>query len=162
MLDDHGKANVSGGPAGMQGLCMNVAGLDGGVAFNVVPTSAVLTWSLRPWPGFERAAWDETLAAMVRSVEQATGARISLEFVTDHAPFGAAADVDDALLASLVRGHATELCGLDFWTEAALYEAAGMTAIVIGPGDIAQAHWAVDLFAHVYARSRNGFRDGHV
>lgn len=161
MLDDYGKANVTGGPAGMQGVCMNVAGLDGGVAFNVVPTSAALTWSLRPWPGFERAAWDETLAEMVATVERATGARIALEFVTDHAPFG----VDDERLASLVRGHATALVGLDFWTEAALYQTAGMSAIVIGPGDIAQAHaadeyvtladldWAVDFFAHVYAQS---------
>ena len=96
---------------------------------------------------------------MVATVERDTGARIALEFVTDHAPFG----VDDAVLASLVTGHATELVGLDFWTEAALYQAAGMSAIVIGPGDIAQAHaadeyvtladldWAVDFFAHVYA-----------
>jgi acetylornithine deacetylase len=168
LLDDFGKANVGGGPAGMQGLCMNVAGLDGGVAFNVVPTSAQLTWSLRPWPGFDRATWDATLGAMVATVERATGARITLEFVTDHAPFGTN-DTGDALLASLVKGHATELVGLDFWTEAALYEAAGMTAIVIGPGDIAQAHaadefvtladldWAVDLFADVYKRSRDGY-----
>jgi acetylornithine deacetylase/succinyl-diaminopimelate desuccinylase-like protein len=104
----------------------------------------------------------------VATVERATGARITLEFVTDHAPFGTN-DTGDALLASLVKGHATELVGLDFWTEAALYEAAGMTAIVIGPGDIAQAHaadefvtladldWAVDLFADVYKRSRDGY-----
>ncbi|HUQ08542.1 MAG TPA: M20/M25/M40 family metallo-hydrolase [Kofleriaceae bacterium] len=167
-LDDFGKANVGGGPAGMQGLCMNVAGLDGGIAFNVVPTTGVLTWSLRPWPGFDRATWDATLAEMIATVERETGARIALEFVTDHAPFGTN-DTGDALLASLVRDHATELVGLDFWTEAALYEAAGMTAIVIGPGDIAQAHaadefvtladldWAVDLFADVYKRSRDGY-----
>ena len=171
LLDDFGKANAGGGPADMRGLCMNVAGLDGGVAFNVVPTRAALTWSLRPWPGFDRAAWDRTLAELVASVERATGARIAVEFVTDHAPFGEAGGSADPLLASLVTGFATELVGLDFWTEAALYQAAGMSAIVIGPGDIAQAHaadeyvtladldWAVDFFAHVYARSRTGFRD---
>ena len=160
LLDDHGRANVGGGPAGMQGLCMNVAGLDGGIAFNVVPTTGVLTWSLRPWPGFDRAAWDAALAEMIASVERDTGARIALEFVTDHAPFGTN-ETGDPLLASLVKGHATELVGLDFWTEAALYEEAGMTAIVIGPGDIAQAHaadefvtlddlaWAIELFRAV-------------
>jgi acetylornithine deacetylase len=161
MLDDYGRAFVSEGPEDMPGTCMNIAGIDGGVAFNVVPTSAVLTWSLRPWPGFDRAEWDRTLAEMVHAVELATHSRITLEFVTDHAPFG----VDDPLLADLVREHATALVGLDFWTEAALYQTAGMSAIVIGPGDIAQAHaadeyvtladldWAVDLFAHVYQRS---------
>lgn len=161
-LDDLGRARVGDGPADMRGLCMNVAALDGGVAFNVVPAAAALTWSLRPWPGFDRAAWERELAALVAAVEAATGAAIALELVTDHAPFGC----DDATLAGLVAGHATARVGLDFWTEAALYQAAGIAAIVIGPGDIAQAHaadeyvtladldWAVDLFAHVYAWSR--------
>lgn len=172
LLDDHGKANVGAGLPDMRGLCMNVAGLDGGLAFNVVPARAALTWSVRPWPGFDRAAWDRTIAEMVASVERTTGARIAIELITDHAPFGAADGSADPVLASLVAGHATALVGLDFWTEAALYQAAGMKAIVIGPGDIGQAHaadefvtladldWAVDFFAGVYAKSRDGFRHG--
>jgi acetylornithine deacetylase len=163
-LDDLGRARIAAGPAGMQGLCMNVAALEGGLAFNVVPDAAALTWSIRPWPGFDRAAWDAELAAMVAAVERTTGARITLEHVTDHAPFG----VDDAVLASLVGGHATARVGLDFWTEAAMYQEAGIPAIVIGPGDIAQAHaadefvtladldWAVDLFTSIYTRSAHG------
>ncbi len=31
---------------------------------------------------------------------------------------------------------------VDFWTEAALFSAAGYTTFVCGPGDIAQAHCA--------------------
>jgi acetylornithine deacetylase len=31
---------------------------------------------------------------------------------------------------------------VDFWTEASLFSGAGLTAIVYGPGDIAQAHTA--------------------
>ncbi len=163
-LDDLGRRRVDDGPEGMRGLCMNIAALDGGKAFNVVPTSAALTWSIRPWPDFDRDAWDRELAAMVAAVEQHSGARIALEHVTDHAPFG----TDDPTLASLVGGHATARVGLDFWTEAALYQAAGIAAVVIGPGDIAQAHaadefvtladldWAVDLFASIYARSAAG------
>jgi len=50
---------------------------------------------------------------------------------------------------------------LDFWTEAALWAERGVSAIVIGPGDIAQAHaadefvtlddleWAVELFGAI-------------
>jgi acetylornithine deacetylase len=50
---------------------------------------------------------------------------------------------------------------LDFWTEAAVFAAHGVDAVVVGPGDIAQAHapdefvtladlgWAIDLFTHV-------------
>jgi acetylornithine deacetylase len=65
----------------------------------------------------------------------------------------------------LVAGHAGATQALDFWTEAALYQAAGIAALVIGPGDVAQAHaadefvtlddltWATELFAAVYERS---------
>ena len=47
----------------------------------------------------------------------------------------AARDVADAL--QLPIGNA-----VDFWTEASLFSRAGMTALVYGPGDIAQAHTA--------------------
>ena len=36
---------------------------------------------------------------------------------------------------------------VDFWTEASLFSAAGMNAIVYGPGDIAQAHTADEWVA---------------
>ena len=36
---------------------------------------------------------------------------------------------------------------MDFWTEAALFSAAGCTALVYGPGDIAQAHTADEWVA---------------
>jgi acetylornithine deacetylase len=46
-----------------------------------------------------------------------------------------ARDVADAL--DLPIGNA-----VDFWTEASLFSAGGYTALVYGPGDIAQAHTA--------------------
>ena len=36
---------------------------------------------------------------------------------------------------------------VDFWTEASLFSAAGLTALVFGPGDIAQAHSADEWVA---------------
>ncbi|MDZ7791483.1 MAG: hypothetical protein U5L08_13520 [Xanthomonadales bacterium] len=36
---------------------------------------------------------------------------------------------------------------VDFWTEASLFSAAGMPALVLGPGDIAQAHTADEWVA---------------
>ena len=49
---------------------------------------------------------------------------------------------------SFARVHNLEMGkGLDFWTEASLFSAAGMTAIVYGPGDIAQAHTADEWVA---------------
>ncbi|MHB8913002.1 MAG: acetylornithine deacetylase, partial [Lysobacter sp.] len=51
-----------------------------------------------------------------------------------------ARDLADAL--DLPIGNA-----VDFWTEAALFSAVGMTALVYGPGDIAQAHSADEWVA---------------
>lgn len=160
-LDELGRAHRDAGPDGMRGLCMNVAGLDGGVAFNVIPTGASLTFSLRPWPGFDAAAWDRQLRAAAAAIDPA----ITFDLQIEHAPFGSAKR-DDASLRALVAPSVTGFVNLDFWTEAALHEAAGIAAVVVGPGDIGCAHaadehvtiadlaWAVDLFARVYEASR--------
>ena len=150
-IDDFGVRRLHGGPSGMQGLCMNVAALHGGVAFNVVPQRARLEWSMRPYPGFDRAAYDRDLAHVVRSIDPA----IVIEVTVDHSPFACA---HPEALSAAVKPFVRSICALDFWTEAALFMAHGIDAIVIGPGDIAQAHaadefvtlddldWAVGLY----------------
>jgi acetylornithine deacetylase len=155
-LDEIGRRRIGDGPAGMQGLCLNLAQLTGGVAFNVVPDEAELLFSLRPWPGFDRAGWDEELVALVTDSDPG----IETSLVIEHAPFQCT-DVD--AVTPLVGKRVSSVGHLDFWTEAALYQAAGIPAIVVGPGDIAQAHapdewvtvedlgWAVDVFASVLA-----------
>src|SRR5213075_3148495 len=52
-LDEFGSRRNTLGPPGFEGLCLNVAAIDGGVAFNVIPTRARLTVSVRPGPGVE-------------------------------------------------------------------------------------------------------------
>ena len=145
-LDDLGRARLHDGPAGMQGLCLNLASLSGGVAFNVVPQRAELEWSLRPYPGFDRAEWDRQVAGIPKD----QGIRIA--DTIDHAPFACDA------LAEVVRPFVRETGSVDFWTEAAILQQHGIDAIVVGPGDIAQAHaadewvpiedleWAVELY----------------
>jgi acetylornithine deacetylase len=152
-LDAHARAQRHVGPPGMTGLCLNVAAIDGGVAFNVVPEEATLTFSLRPYPGFDRAAWDATLSELARDPSLAITLR------TNHAPF--AAHDPDALARWLDGPPAV---AVDFWTEAALWSAAGVDAIVCGPGDIGVAHaadesvsvadlgWAGDLYAKIFAK----------
>jgi acetylornithine deacetylase len=147
-LDALGVARLDDGPPGIKGICMNIAGLSGGVAFNVIPQRGQLVWSLRPYPGFDRARWDADVAAAVAAIDPA----IVLDADVDHIPF--ACDK----LAETVRPFAARIGALDFWTEAALFAEHGIDAIVIGPGDIGQAHsadefvtlddldWAVDLF----------------
>jgi acetylornithine deacetylase len=147
-LDDLGVRRIADGPPGMQGTCLNIAALNGGVAFNVIPARGELEWSLRPYPGFDRVSWDRDVAALAAAIDPA----IAIESTIDHAPFAC-----DALVEH-VRKFVKTVGTLDFWTEAALWAAHGKDAIVIGPGDIAQAHaadefvtledleWAVGLF----------------
>src|SRR5262249_47982722 len=67
--DDAGIRALHDGPAGMQGTCLNVAALSGGVAFNVIPARGELEWSLRPYPGFDRAGWDREIAGLVARID---------------------------------------------------------------------------------------------
>jgi acetylornithine deacetylase len=147
-LDDAAIRRIHDGPPNMTGTCLNIASLAGGVAFNVIPARGELEWSLRPYPAFDRAGWDREVAELARAIDNA----ITLEITIDHAPFACDA------LADLVRPFASRIGPLDFWTEGALWDAAGKQAIVIGPGDIGRAHaadeyvelddlaWAVELF----------------
>jgi acetylornithine deacetylase len=152
------------GPPGMTGLCLNVAGLEGGVAFNVIPERAELTFSFRPPPGLDRAALDRDLLQAVATAALEQGPAVSVVEVMDRPSF-ATRDLEryrpvlgDDLLASAVQ--------LDFWTEAAVLAESGIDSVVLGPGDIAVAHgadewvpradldWAVETYAAVFARTR--------
>jgi len=158
-LDAMGARWIDRGPEEMKGLCMNVAAIEGGVAFNVVPNRASLTFSVRPPPGFDAQGFEAELRDSARRAGEDVRTRTVLEL----APF-ATRDVDPfrALLGNHPRAEAT----LPFWTEAAAMSHAGIDAVVIGPGDILQAHapdefvtksdlaWAVELFAHVIRQAR--------
>ena len=55
-LDAWGERHKPLGPEGFPGMCLNVAKLDGGIAFNVIPAEGCLVVSFRPPPGAEMAA----------------------------------------------------------------------------------------------------------
>jgi acetylornithine deacetylase len=155
-LDDWARRHYGLGPPGFPGMCVNLARLDGGIAFNVIPANARLLVSLRPPPGADTDAIRAELAAIVRElVPEAT-----FHLLRDNRPF---ATRDAAAFVPLLGDAARTPIDLGFWTEAALLTASGIDAVVMGPGDIAQAHgpdeWvtldelslARDLFRGVFA-----------
>jgi acetylornithine deacetylase len=145
-LDDLGAAYKGRGPAGFEGIHLNVAALDGGIAFNVVPTKATLSFSLRPAPGAGAAPIDELLAEAERRVRAAAAPHpIAWEVVTTSPPF---ATRDLSAFAPLFGGALAEPVDLGFWTEAARFAERGIDAVVYGPGDVAQAH-AADEFVTI-------------
>lgn len=158
-LDEIGKRHLDDGPDDMKGLCMNVAVLDGGVAYNVVPEQAQLGWSIRQPPGFDIAALEDTQERAAAAADPDNP--ISLELAMAHDPFACR---DPEFFKALLGDFVTGFVPLDFWTEAAMFATAGIDAVVVGPGDIAQAHaadefvtlddlaWATDLFTHILSR----------
>jgi acetylornithine deacetylase len=136
-LDEWGAAEKTRGPAGFEGLCLNVASLDGGLAFNVVPTRATLALSLRPAPG---ADLHGLLAEAERRVRAAAAPHDVAWTVEAESPtFATRALGAFAPYLGEATGAAIDL---GFWTEAARLSERGIDAVVFGPGDIAHAHAA--------------------
>jgi acetylornithine deacetylase len=142
-LDQHGQQQRAVGPEGFRGLCLNIAALDGGVAFNVIPSQARLAVSLRPAPGADTRGLMAELERIAR--QAAAPAELRWQAVHANPPF---ATRDLAAFVPLLGDRARQPVDLAFWTEAALYGEAGIDAVVFGPGDIAQAH-AADEFVEL-------------
>jgi len=153
-LDALGARYLDTGPEEMKGLCLNVASIEGGLAFNMVPDRARLVFSLRPPPGFDRAALAQSIADAIDRADPA----ITLEQPLDLAPFEC---TDEEGFRALFAARVSRYVSLDLWTEAALLAGAGIDTIVVGPGSAAQAHaadewvaradldWAVALYRAV-------------
>ncbi|MFA5683536.1 MAG: acetylornithine deacetylase [Lysobacteraceae bacterium] len=126
---------------GLTGLRFNIGRVEGGIKANMIAPEAELRFGFRPLPSMDI---DQLLASFAAFAEPAA-AHFEETFRGPSLPAGdiaaaevrrlAARDVADAL--DLPIGNA-----VDFWTEASLFSAAGYTALVYGPGDIAQAHSA--------------------
>ncbi|MDB4940690.1 MAG: Acetylornithine deacetylase [Labilithrix sp.] len=161
-LDDWAAQQKPLGPPGFPGMCVNLAQLEGGIAFNVIPARGKLVVSIRPPPGTDTPRVLAELEGLARSIVPSGRFAVT----RDNKPF-ATRDLAafEALLAAGGAG-ARPAVDLGFWTEAAVLSAAGIDAVVLGTGDIAQAHgpdeWvpiaelaeARALFRGVFERSR--------
>ncbi|HVZ88564.1 MAG TPA: M20/M25/M40 family metallo-hydrolase [Polyangia bacterium] len=142
-LDELGIAHRGTGPAGFPGINLNIASLDGGIAFNVVPTTGTLSFSIRPAPGVQA---EDLFAEAERQVRAATAPHAVTWTVAANRPSFATRNL--ASWAPLFGDRLAAPVDLGFWTEAACFSESGVDAVVFGPGDIAQAH-AADEFVTI-------------
>jgi acetylornithine deacetylase len=129
-IDDWGRKMLGAGPPGFAGMCVNIAGFSGGVAFNVIPTHAELVFSVRPPPG---VPLDEVQSAIAACVPE----RISLATTLANPSFQTR---DPSGFRPLLGARVDSPVDLGYWTEAALLSEAGIDTVVMGPGSIAVAH----------------------
>lgn len=124
---------------------INIGRLTGGHVHNVIPGLAEIDWEMRPVTDADRAFVRERMERYVKKtllpemrrvhpradvITQVIGEVAGLEPMEDNA----ARD----LVASLTGANGTDL--VSFGTEAGLFQQLGMSAVICGPGSIAQAH----------------------
>jgi acetylornithine deacetylase len=124
-------------PASISGL------VQGGSKSNVIAGSAFVHWSARLRPG---ESSEDFLQAVRACAEPGDSVGWEVPFQGEPLP---AAGRDDAAARAFCDARSLPAGDpVDFWTEAALFSAAGLPALVLGPGDIEQAH-AIDEWVGV-------------
>lgn len=120
---------------GLSGVRFNCGVLEGGRADNVIAAEASALFSVRPPPGVSPEELVRDLGALRETTSE----------VLFTGPPLPARDAEEQ--ARVARERAAQL-GLElaepvgFWTEAALFSAAGLPTFVFGPGGITEAHIA--------------------
>lgn len=127
---------------GLTGLRFNIGKVEGGIKANMIAPSAEVRFGFRPLPSMSIDGLHERFGTLV---EAGAVERYEETFRGPSLPAGDVAGAEERRLAARDLADALGLPignAVDFWTEASLFSAAGLTAIVYGPGDIAQAHTA--------------------
>jgi len=126
---------------GLTGLRFNIGKIEGGIKANVIAPSALVRFGFRPLPSMDTDALLETFLRCAGTAP----AQFAETFRGPPLPAGNIAAAEERRLAArdFADGFGVGIGNaVDFWTEAALFSRAGYTAIVLGSGDIAQAHSA--------------------
>ena len=155
---DHVQSLANAEFGGLRGLRFNIGRLEGGIKANMIAPSAELRFGFRPLPS---QPVDDLLTTFRGMAAPQALQHFEETFRGPSLPTG------DDTVGKFSRARAlADALGLeigapvDFWTEASLFSAAGMTALVYGPGHIAQAHTAdewvaldqLSAVAHTYLR----------
>jgi len=132
---------------GLTGLRFNIGRVEGGIKANMIAPECELRFGFRPLPSQDIEALHADFRAMA---EPSALSAYEPTFFGPSLPAGDVAAAESRRLAA--RDLADELgleigSAVDFWTEASLFSQAGLTAMVFGPGDIAQAHSADEWVA---------------
>lgn len=131
---------------------LQVTKIEGGTATNIVPVNCTMQFDVRAIPGVDIAAIDRRIRAFAANVclpemqKIAPEAGIDIAIANQVPPYSAGTASEAVALALKLAGQ-NETHAVSYATEAGLFQVAGSPAVVIGPGDIAQAHTADEWIA---------------
>jgi acetylornithine deacetylase/succinyl-diaminopimelate desuccinylase-like protein len=118
---------------------VNVGTISGGAQPNIVPDGCAITIDRRTLPGETEAGVRREIAALLRA--RKLSARISSKKLAPCPPLETSPKLP--LVRHFLRSTGqTRPAGVDFFCDAAVLSAGGISSVVFGPGDIAQAHTA--------------------
>ncbi len=119
---------------------------EGGIADNVVPEECRFHYEFRDLPGSDASAWQQRVRDYAAGLEPAMQAvqadsGFSFQQFASMPAFKALPDEEAVRLAQRLTGS-QQTTLVAFGTEAGLFQRAGMSTVVCGPGSINQAHQA--------------------
>lgn len=117
---------------------IQIGTIRGGEALNIIPQSCIVEIEARAIAGASPAALLEPVRKALEGL-RAEGFGTSWQPIADYPALSLPADAPIARLMARITGEAP-LAAVSYGTEAGLYQAAGIDAIICGPGDIARAH----------------------
>ncbi|MEO7756069.1 MAG: acetylornithine deacetylase [Dokdonella sp.] len=132
---------------GLTGLRFNIGKVEGGIKANMIAPGADVRFGFRPLPSMSIDGLHDRFRSLA---DMDVIERYEETFRGPPLPAGDVAVAETRRLEARDLADALDLPignAVDFWTEASLFSAAGLTAIVYGPGDIAQAHSADEWVA---------------
>lgn len=113
---------------------VNAAVISGGTKSNIIPDRCSLKINIRGPADLTPERLSRDLRALIR------GRKISVR-ITYYAPPLRPNPAAAVMIRHLSKaGAALDRAGVNYWSEAALFDRHGIPAVVFGPGDIAQAH----------------------
>lgn len=116
-------------------LCFNIGSMSGGMSSNVITAKTNVHWSARLPPGSQTST---ALAAICATTPDAEKACWNARFTGP--PFPTDADLKSVANNFCAKHRLDVGAAVDYWTEASLFSQAGYPALVLGPGNIEQAH----------------------
>lgn len=131
---------------------LQVTEIAGGTATNIVPAFCRFGFDVRALPGLDVDAIERRLVTFAETRCLPAMRRVAPEAGivvrrTNSVPPFAAAPASEAVALALKLAEQNETHAVSYATEAGLFQAADVPAVVCGPGDIAEAHTADEWIA---------------